>query len=90
MTAVKKTCMELAQTTARQSSLLETIDKTRVMCKQFNHAAVDLRNQLDTTDMYIEHYLPFRVMKEIGVLLQECFDEKINARLKLFEAKRIQ
>ena len=29
-------------------------------------------------------------MKEIGLLLSECFDEKIAHRLKVFEAKRIQ
>ena len=89
-TATKQSMMQLASNTARQSSLLETIDKTRVMCDQFNRAAEDLRNQLDTTDMYIENYLPFRTMKEIGTLLQECFDEKIANRIKIFEAKRIQ
>ena len=40
--------------------------------------------------MYIEHYLPFRLIKEMGVLLTDCFDEKIANRLKVFEAKRIQ
>jgi chromosome segregation ATPase len=71
---MKQACMELANNTARQTSLLETIDKTKVMCNQFNRAAEDLRNQLDTTDIYIENYLPFRIMKEIGTLLTECFD----------------
>ena len=59
------------------------------MCNQFNRAAEDLRNQLDTTDMYIENYLPFRTIKEIGTLLAECFDDKIASNVKLFEAKRI-
>ena len=32
ITKIKQSCMELAQNTARQTSLLETIEKTRVMC----------------------------------------------------------
>ena len=60
------------------------------MCNQFNLAAEDLRNQLDTTDIYIENYLPFRTMKEIGTLLSDCFDDQISTKIKLFEAKRIQ
>ena len=39
--------------------------------------------------MYIENYLPFRTIKEIGTLLAECFDDKIASNVKLFEAKRI-
>ena len=53
-------------------------------------ASEDLRNQLDTTDIYIENYLPFRIMKEIGTLLKECFDDKIATQIKLFESRRIQ
>ena len=86
---MKQACMQLASNTARQTSLLETIDKTRIMCDRFNRASEDLRNQLDTTDIYIENYLPFRTMKEIGTLLTECFDDKIASKIKLFEAKRI-
>ena len=82
--------MELAQKTARQQSLLECVDKTRQMCDRFNMAAEDLRNQLDTTDMYIEHYLPFRTIKEVGYMLHNSFDEKIANKVKVFEAKRIQ
>lgn len=59
------------------------------MCDRFNRAAEDLRNQLDTTDLYIENYLPFRTMKEIGTLLSSCFDEKTASKVKMFEAKRI-
>ena len=60
------------------------------MCDRFNKAAEDLRNQLDTTDMYIEHYLPFRTIKEVGYMLTSSFDEKISQNVKFFEAKRIQ
>ena len=60
------------------------------MCDRFNRASEDLRNQLDTTDIYIENYLPFRTMKEIGTLLTECFDDRIGSKIKHFEAKRIQ
>lgn len=60
------------------------------MCDRFNRASEDLRNQLDTTDIYIENYLPFRTMKEIGTLLTECFDERIGSKIKHFEARRIQ
>lgn len=87
---MKQAAMVLANNTARQTSLLETIDKTQVMCTQFNRAAEDLRNQIDTTDIYIENYLPFRTMKEIGTLLTSCFDDKISAKIRIFEAKRIQ
>lgn len=30
------------------------------------------------------------MMKEIGHLLSQCFDEQITTKIKLFEAKRIQ
>lgn len=39
--------------------------------------------------MYIEHYLPFRTIKEIGYMLESSFDEKISQNVKFFEAKRI-
>ena len=89
ITRVKKACMEIATKSARQQSLNESIDKTREMCDRFNRAALDLRNQLDTTDMYIEHYLPFRTIKEIGYMLHNSFEEKIANKVKIFESKRI-
>lgn len=81
--------MDIASKSARQQSLNESIDKTREMCERFNRAALDLRNQLDTTDMYIEHYLPFRTIKEIGYMLNNSFDEKIANKVKIFESKRV-
>ena len=87
---VRRACMEVAQKSARQQSLNECIDKTREMCNRFNNAALDLRNQLDTTDMYIEHYLPFRTIKEVSYMLHNSFDQNISNKVRVFEAKRIQ
>ena len=61
------------------------------MCNQFNFAVRDLRNQIDTTDAYIENYLPFRTVKELTALLSDCqFDSKTLTRIKAFEARRIK
>ena len=72
VTNMKAAILEFTVTTARQQSLLECIDKTKVMCNQFNFAVQDLRNQIDTTDAYIENYLPFRTVKELTALLSDC------------------
>jgi sugar-specific transcriptional regulator TrmB len=45
------------------------IEKTKIMCDQFNFAVHDLRNQIDTTDTYIENYLPLKTVKEISSIL---------------------
>ena len=82
---------DFSTTTARQKALLECIDKTKLMCNQFNYAVQDLRNQIDTTDAYIENYLPFRTIKELTALLGDCeFDHKTTSKIKLFEARRIK
>ena len=91
VTAMRAAILEFTVTTARQRSLLECIDQTKVMCNQFNHAVRDLRNQIDTTDAYIENYLPFRTVKELTALLSDCqFDAKTHTRIKAFEARRIK
>ena len=88
---MKAALLEFTVTTARQRSLLECIDKTRTMCNQFNFAVQDLRNQIDTTDAYIENYLPFRTVKELTALLSDCqFEPKMATRIKAFEARRIK
>ena len=60
------------------------------MCNQFNNAVDDLMNQIDTTDLYIENYLPFRTIKEMVFLMSECFDFKTMTKIKAFEARRIK
>lgn len=91
VTNMRASILEFTATTARQQSLLECIDKTKVMCNQFNFAVRDLRNQIDTTDAYIENYLPFRTVKELTALLSDCqFDSKTLTRIKAFEARRIK
>lgn len=42
----------------------------------FGKRVDDLHNQIDTTDTYIENYLPFRTLKEVTHLVEHCFDKK--------------
>lgn len=90
MGKLRALCMDLGRKTARQVSLLECIDKTRIMCNQFNYAVADLRNQIDTTDAYIENFLPFRTIKELTALLSDAFDGPTVTKIKRFEAKRVK
>ena len=60
------------------------------MVDQFNYQVIDLRKQIDTTDTYIENYLPFRTLKEVSQLLENSFDRSVNHKIKAFEAERIK
>jgi hypothetical protein len=51
---------------ATKESLQYTVRKTKELVDQFNCQVADLRNQIDTTDTYIENYLPFRTLKEVA------------------------
>jgi hypothetical protein len=90
VTKVKQQQDKLARTSAPLKLMLESIDKTQVICSQFNFAVHDLRNQIDTTDAYIENYLPFKTLKELTLLLDSCFDHKVTEKIKVFEANRIK
>ena len=49
-----------------------------------------MRNQIDTTDAYIENFLPFRTIKELTALLADAFDGNTATKIKRFEAKRVK
>lgn len=75
---------------ASKNSLDFAVKKTKEMVDQFNYQVIDLRNQIDTTDTYIENYLPFRTLKEVSQLLENSFDRSVNHKIKAFEAERIK
>ena len=66
------------------------IEKTRIMCDQFNFAVHDLRNQVDTTDSYIENYLPLKHVKEITSLLQGSLDPDTYEKVQQYESIKIK
>ena len=57
--------------------------------KQFEYSVGDLKNHIDTTDTYVDQFLPFRTLKEITTLLaHSSLDRKQVDRIKVYEAKR--
>lgn len=62
----------------------------KLMTDKINYSFEDLRNQIDTTDTYIEHYLPFRTLKEITNLLEQSFDRTTYNRINKYSAERIK
>ena len=60
------------------------------MKDQISYSLGDLRNQIDTTDTYIENYLPFRTLKEITNLLEQSFDRPVYNKINKYSAERIK
>jgi hypothetical protein len=44
----------------------------------------DLRNQIDTTDSYIENYIPLKTVKEVASILKESLDGEVYERMQAF------
>lgn len=63
--------------------------RTKRMVEIFNDEVDDLRNQIDTTDTYIENYLPMRTLKETTYILEHAALERKNIHsIQVFEAER--
>ena len=65
------------------------IEKTKIMCDQFNFSVHDLRNQIDTTDSYIENYIPLKTVKEVASILKESLDGEVYERLQSYQSIRV-
>lgn len=66
------------------------IQRILKLVDNFNFEVDDIKNQLDTTDTYIENYLPLRNLKEVTYLLENCLDRKTSFAIQEFEAERIK
>lgn len=76
-TKTKQALGALEDKASMKTAVNELASRTKRMVDTFNDEVDDLRNQIDTTDTYIENYLPMRSLKEITYVLEHAqFDRK--------------
>jgi hypothetical protein len=75
---------------ATKADVEYVIQKTKIMCDQFNFSVHDLKNQIDTTDTYIENYLPLRNVKEISSMMSGCVESEVYERIQAYESIKIK
>ena len=89
MAANRREISALGASVATKASIEGLAQRTKAMVDSFNRAVDDLSNQIDTTDTYIENYLPLQTLKEVSYLLENCFERKVVYQIQNFEATRI-
>jgi hypothetical protein len=82
--------MTMQEVMATKDLVEKLAQRTKKMVESFNIAVDDLSNQIDTTDTYIENYLPLKTLKELTYLMENCFERKVVHKIQLFEADRVK